>query len=591
MKDSFQQRTRTNIISAADFRPEREKEITGPLLVLGYFGIFLLVIGVLVLLPLIMLIFYPEESHEFAAFLIPGLIALVLGGALSLIIFRRKQGKLTGIQDFTLIIGVWALVIIFSAIPYFFYGYNFSQSMFEATSGYTSAGLTIMNWSKELKDLGDGTTDVVSHMLFFHRALTELVGGIGLVLVVSSAISERSGLNLYLLEGHNDKLLPNLAKSARLIFGLYLGFIAVGSCFYMAVGVKPFDAVTHSMTAVATGGFSTKANNINSLVLEVSQYGEWRGIMVEIVSELLMILGGTNFVIHYSLLRGKFKALKHFEFFVMLGVLLVIWPFMIVGMTQYYGGNIAAGFRYGTFEMISGLSTCGFQAVDSYQGHVVGGNGIYGFSPMSSSITPAAAATGYANGTMIMFPTYLLFLLGMSMCIGMQNGSTTGAIKMNRIALLFMDIWYRIKASIGIPEAKQVHTAYKFGQKTKIERGEITEAETFIGIYMFTVLLGTTLISAITYGMGTPRGDGTGNPFTWMDAFFEFTSCVGTVGLGCGITNFATHPSILWIEMAGMMLGRLEIFVYFTLFGKIIREFRNRHFIYDEKKAALKKRK
>lgn len=573
---------KSNIIfSAASMRDAEEEEVTGPLLLLGYFGIFLLFIGVMVLLPLLMLIFYPGEREMYRAFLIPGASAFGLGALLSLIIFRRKQGKLTAIQDLVLLIGVWFLVILFSSIPYLFYGYNFTQAFFESTSGYTSTGLSIMDWNKEIVDLGNGTTDVASHMLFFHRALSELIGGIGLVLVVSSAVSEKSGLNIYLLEGHNDKLLPNLAKSARLIFSLYLGYILLGGILYICVGVTPFDAFTHAITAVATGGFSTKSNNINTLVQEVSINGAWRGISVEIISEVLMLLGGTNFVIHYSLLRGKFKVLRHFEFMVFVAILVFIWPFMIVGMTKYYGGNVAAGFRYGTFEMISGLSTCGFQAVDSYQAHIVG-TGTYGYTMLPSSLTPLQAADNYSNGSMIQFPTYLLILLSICMTIGMQNGSTSGAIKQNRIALAGIDILSRIRNAIGIPERRQVRTIYRFGTKTRIEKDEITEAETFIGFYLFFLLLGTTIIATITNSLDIPRGDGTGFSFTWTDCFFEFSSCLGTVGLGCGITCNTTIPAILWIEIVGMLLGRLEIFVYFTLFGKIIHHIRNRRFIYNE---------
>ncbi len=561
---------------------ESEEEVKGPLLVLGYFGIFLLVTGILVMLPLLMLIFYPEEHTMYRAFLIPGAAAFGLGALLSLIIFRRKQGKLTAIQDLVLLIGVWILVILFSSLPYLFYGYNFTQALFESTSGYTSTGLSVMDWNKEIIDLGNGTTDVSSHMLFFHRALTELIGGIGLVLVVSSAVSEKSGLNIYLLEGHNDKLLPNLVKSARLIFSLYLGYIVLGGVLYIAVGVKPYDAFLHAMTAVATGGFSTKSNNINTLVQEVSLNGAWRGVSVEIITEVLMILGGTNFVIHYSLLRGKFKVLRHFEFVVFFCVLLFIWPFMVVGMTEYYGGDILAGFRYGTFEMLSGLSTCGFQAVDSYQAHTLASGGLYGFSSLSPTITPNEAFAGMQNGTIRTFPTYLLLLLGICMTIGMQNGSTSGAIKQNRIALFGYDVITRIRGAISIPERHQVMTIHRFGQKTRVEREEITEAETFIAFYVFFLLLGTTVISTITSALNIPRGDGMGAAFTWLDCFFEFSSCIGTVGLGCGITCHTTVSSILWIEMVGMLLGRLEIFVYFTLIGKIIHHFRHRRFVYKE---------
>lgn len=587
------------IFDLAELQQEEQNKVTGKKLLFGYFGIFLIVIGLLVLLPLTMLIFYhnpeTEQVEKWTAFFIPGTASLVIGGLLSLLIFKKKQGRLTAVEDLILLIGVWFLAIAISAIPYLFYGYNIHQALFESTSGYTSAGLTVMDWTNSeietIRELGDGTTQPWSHMLFFHRALTELVGGIGLVLVVASAISEQSGLNIYLLEGHNDRLLPNLAKSARLIFSIYIGIILFGTVLYIAVGVDPFDALTHSMTAVATGGFSTKANNVNTLVYEVSLNGSWRGICTEVISEILMLLGGTNFYIHFALFRGKWKTLRHYEFLVMIGVLVLIWPFMIAGMAQYYGNNFIAGLRYGTFEMISGLSTCGFQAVDSYQGHALDSyqgfrpGGMYGFSPIDNaySFLPNADAL-YQNGTFVAFPTYLLFLLGLSMMIGMQAGSTTGAIKMNRIGMVFLDIYDRIIAAIGIPEAKRVLTVYKYGQKVRVDRKEISEAQTFIGMYVLIVLLGTTLMSAITYGYQIPRGDGTGSYFTWMDCFFEFTSCIGTVGLGCGITTFTTIPILLWIEMIGMMLGRLEIFCFFILAGKIGHNIRNRRFLYQGRK-------
>lgn len=594
-------KTKALVIEAEDLQPKPEKEVTGNKLLMGYFGIFFVVIGFLVLLPLTMLIFYhdpeTEQIDQWIAFFIPGICSIVIGLLLSLFIFRKKQGRLTPVQDLVLLIGVWILAIAISAIPYAFYGYNFNQAIFESTSGYTSAGLTIMDWNNTtidtIRHLKDGTTQPWSHMLFFHRALTELVGGIGLILVVASAISEQSGLNIYLLEGHNDRLLPNLAKSARLIFSIYLGIILFGTILYLSVGVDPFDAVTHSMTAVATGGFSTKANNINTLVYEVSLNGAWRGICTEVITEILMLLGGTNFYIHFALFRGKWKAVRHYEFWVMLGVLVVIWPFMIAGMSQYYGNNFLAGLRYGTFEMISGLSTCGFQAIDSYQGHALDSfagyqpGGMYGYSPIANAnnFVPGAEML-YQNGTFVAFPTYLLVLLGICMMIGMQAGSTTGAIKMNRVGLFCINIWDRVLNSIGVPEAKRVRTVYKYGQKVRVNQKEVSEAGTFIGMYVFLVLVGTTLMSAITYGYQIPRGDGTGNYFTWTDCFFEFTSSIGTVGLGCGITHFNTLPGLLWIEIIGMMLGRLEIFCFFILAGKIGHNIMNHRFIYRLRKRS-----
>lgn len=542
--------------------PKNDKEIRGIKLILGYFGIFLIFIGIVVLLPLVLLIFYPEESNMFPAFLIPGTISMAVGAALFGLIFKRPKGKLTAMEDIILVVGVWLLIVFISAIPFLFYGYNFTQSFFESTSGYTDAGLSALNWSEGVmyKTLEDGTTDVTCHMLVFHRAMTQLVGGTGLVLIVSGAVNEKSSVNIYLLEGHNDKLLPNLTKSARLIFGLYLGIIIVGTCLYIAVGVTPFDAVCHSMAAVATGGFSTKTGSIHQLVREVSMRGEWRGIMVELITELLMILGGTNFVIHYSFLRRKFGVLRHYEYEVFIGTLILFYPFMVIGFSHYYQ-NVGAGFRFAFFDLISAVSTTGYTAIDNYQGHML-------------------------NGTFIPFPSYLYALIGLLMCSGMQNGSTSAGIKQSRLSLMFKDIWWRIKDSSDKPENYHVHTVWKFGHKTRVEQSEITEAETYIGMYMILLMLGSALISVIASNMGlkTTLADGSTHYYNFQDAFFEFSSSLGGIGLSSGLTSYTTPSVILWIELIGMLFGRLEIFVYFTAIAKGLHSFRRRKFIYNPKK-------
>lgn len=550
MDEGINSNLESKFISPFDFKPS-QKEIKGILLLLGYFGIFLIFIGIVVLLPLIMLIFYHDEANMFYAFLIPGLIALVIGISLYAIIFKKPKGKLTSLEDLLLVIGVWIFILLFSAFPLMFYGYSFTQALFESTSGYTTAGISIMNWAKEIEVLEDGTTDVVSHMLFFHRALMEVVGGTGLVLIVSSAISERSNLNLYLLEGHSDKLLPNLAKSARLIFSIYLAFIVIGTILYLIAGVKPFDAICHAMTAVATGGFSTKANNINTLVFEVSLNGAWRGVLVEIITEILMVLGGVNFVIHYSLIRGKFNVLKHFEFIVFIFMVIIMYPITVIGMSQYYG-NVLSGFRYGTFDFISAMSTAGFQSIDSYQSH-------------------------YVNNTMIVYPSYLMLSTVLIMCVGMQSGSTCGGIKQSRIGMIFLNLKWRIESSFGKADHYRVKTTYKFGNKVKIEKSEVTEAETYVILYVTILLIGSIILSMICSFNNITKTlvDGSKESYTLLDCFFEFASCIGNNGLSSGLSNYSTMPAILWIELIGMFLGRLELFVFITLGGKIYQRIKS----------------
>ena len=163
---------------------------------------------------------------------------------------------------------------------------SLTQAIFEVTSGYTTTGLTVIDVSSCPK------------IFLFYRSLTLFVGGVGFVLIVTSAISDKLRLNIYEAEGHNDKLLPNLAKSSRLIFLLYFGYIFLGTILYLICGMNFFDALNHSIAALSTGGFSTKVGNIY----------DFHSTSIELVSMILMLLGGTNFVIHILLLKRKFKS-------------------------------------------------------------------------------------------------------------------------------------------------------------------------------------------------------------------------------------------------------------------------------------------
>ncbi len=163
---------------------------------------------------------------------------------------------------------------------------NFTQAYFEAMSGWTTTGLSVVDVTK-------------APMLFlFFRSVMQFFGGFGIVLVVVSALSESLGMRLYTAEGHNDKLLPNLAKSARMILKIYVGYFIAGTVLYVIFGMPVFDAVNHCMAALSTGGFSTKADSI----------GAYNSLPIELVTVILMLLGETNFFANMLLVRRKFRA-------------------------------------------------------------------------------------------------------------------------------------------------------------------------------------------------------------------------------------------------------------------------------------------
>ena len=136
-----------------------------------------------------------------------------------------------------------------------------------------------------------------SHLFLMHRSTILFFGGIGLVLVMLSVLSDTYGMRLYAAEGHNDRLLPNLLKSARIILTMYLCYILSGVALYCLFGMPLFDALIHSIGALSTGGFSSHAQSI----------GYYDNIWIEMITIVLMLLGNINFLAHLFLIRGKLR--------------------------------------------------------------------------------------------------------------------------------------------------------------------------------------------------------------------------------------------------------------------------------------------
>ena len=175
-----------------------KKQAKGYRLIFGYLGIFLILIGIITMLPLILLTFYPGESNCWLSFFIPGMSSIGLGFLLFLLIYKRERTQLEKFQDSALLVMIWLSAILIGSVPFMLRGYttpdfakyrmNFSDAVFESTSGYTSTGLTVFNFDMSYPGY---------HIYTFYRSILLLFGGIGLVLIVTSAISDKYGLKLY----------------------------------------------------------------------------------------------------------------------------------------------------------------------------------------------------------------------------------------------------------------------------------------------------------------------------------------------------------------------------------------------------------
>lgn len=264
----------------------KQHEVTGFELMLDYIGVLLMLIGGIVLLPLLTLLWYPEEAYEAKYFILPGIGSILLGYLLFYNIRGRETGRLQRNQDAVIVVTCWILAIMICALPFLLSGnYTFTQAVFETTSAWSTTGLSVVD------------VEHTSHLFLMHRSTILFFGGIGLVLVMLSVLSDTYGMRLYAAEGHNDHLLPNLLKSARIILTMYLCYILSGVALYCLFGMPLFDALIHSIGALSTGGFSSHAQSI----------GYYDNIWIEMITIVLMLLGNINFLAHLFLIRGKLR--------------------------------------------------------------------------------------------------------------------------------------------------------------------------------------------------------------------------------------------------------------------------------------------
>jgi len=487
---------------------EQKKITSGYPLIINYLGIFMVLIGIINLLPLFLLIFHPTESIYAFDFIIPGFASIILGLLIGFLFRGREKGRLERHQDAVLVVSIWILAILVSSIPFLLSGqYSFTQSIFEVTSGYSTTGLTVVDVEQS------------SSMILVFRSLLQFFGGVGLVLVLTSAISDKFGMRLYSAEGHSDKLVPNLIRSGRTILSIYIGYIIIGMTFYIIFGMEPFDAFNHAIAAVATGGFSTKAASI----------GFYNHLGIEITTMVLMLLGGTNFFVHLMLIRGKLKnVFKHVET-KLLGILLLIFiPFLVLNLVQFYTDSFWTALRVSSFQFISAVTGTGYQTVHSF----------------------------------INLPSFFNLSLILVMVLGAGMGSTAGGMKQYRVALAFKSMYWNIKDQLSHKKTIRTHFINKLGTKTVVDKDDIVHNQSFLMVYIIVLLIGTFIFAAH------------GNSI--FESLFEFASALGTVGLSVGITGYHASNSILWTAILGMFFGRLEFYVIFVAIAKISLDFSKR---------------
>lgn len=462
-------------------------------------GKLMMLIGIILLIPLLVLPFYPDEAHLYWAFLLPGGISFCLGLLLCFVHKNREsdpsQWRYLMQRSSLIVLFAWCWGAVAGAIP-FVLSCNMTvvQSLFESISGWTTTGLSVMDVSQ------------TAHIFLFFRSFMQYCGGVGFVMVMVMMVQEKFSMNLYSAEGHPDKVLPNLKKTAQAICVLYVGLLAAGTIAYIIAGMNVFDAINHCMCALSTGGFSTKLNSI----------GEYNNLAIEIITIVLMLIGTTNFAVLILLFRGKIhQFLKVSEVRFMGLILIVLIPCLAFTLMGGMGMGVGEAFRHASFDLSSALSTTGYSTM------------------------------GYGE-----WPPLAIGIMILVMLIGGGLGSTAGGLKMSRVYIMLRMAIDNIRRRVS--PAREVRNIYytRAQGKTQIDQKLLNDTAGFVVVYLSIFLLGGFLVT-LTAGCGLTEG------------MFEFASALGTVGLSIGITGTTTGNATLIVEMIGMLLGRLEIFIVF----------------------------
>lgn len=463
------------------------------------YGKLMILIGILIFTPVLVVFFYPEDLTYIISFILPAFLSVLLG-LLVCLIGKKECEESFERQSLTeksslVVLFAWTWGVLFGALPFIFAGkLKIIQAIFESVSGWTTTGLSVMDVSLTPK------------IFLFHRSFMQFCGGLGFIMMMIMLVSGKTSMNLFNAEGHPDKLMPNLKKTARTIFAMYNLYLIIGIIAYKLAGMGFFDGICHSMCSLSTGGFSTKLASI----------GEYNSVAINIVTIVLMLIGTTNFAVLLLLSRKKIKqAFNVSEVKFMFILLFIFIPLVSLSLMRGMGMSFSESMTRSSFDLISALST-----------------------------------TGYSSMAYTKWPHFAIAILILMMLIGGGIGSTAGGLKLTRVYLILKMTLKNIRKRLS--PAQTISSSYyiKAQGKEKIDTSLEEDTVGFIISYMFIYVIGALLICAIeNCGL--------------MEAMFEFASAIGTVGLSIGITGPSTKDMTLIVEIAGMLLGRLEIFIVF----------------------------
>ena len=487
-----------------------------------HFRVTLKIIGMLLMafsasmLPSLVIALSLHDDGAESAFAISFFITFIAGFLLWLC-FAKHNNVLRTRDGFVIVVMFWSILGLFGALPFYFStplsivnpNWSYVDALFESLSGLTTTGATVITH-----------LDVLPKSLLFYRQFLQWFGGMGIIVLAVAILPMLGigGIQLYRAETpgpvKDSKLTPRITETAKQLWYIYLTLTVTCGLAYWFAGMNAFDAITHSFSTVAIGGFSTHDASL----------GYFNSAAIETIAIVFMLLAAVNFGLHFHTARTirqkHYRAsLLHYwkdeEVRFFLTVIAIICLITVTTLWLTNNMSFNDSFRQGVFEVVS-----------------------------------IATTTGYATADFAQWPAMLAFLLFSAAFMGGCAGSTGGGMKVVRVLIILKQGLREIQRLIH-PNAI-VHV--KLGSSPIPDR--VAEAVWgFVSVYILVFLI--MMIALLATGLDQ------------VTAWSAVGATINNLGPGLGdvALNYGDiNNTAKWILCFSMLLGRLEVFTLLVLF-------------------------
>ena len=415
------------------------------------------------------------------------------------------QQQLTNREGILIVVLTWLMAGLFAAVPFVMTNMlEPCSAFFEAMSGLTTTGATALT-----------EIEIWPKSLLFWRIWLHWIGGLGIIVIFIALLPRISGGAAHLFNAESsgfegEKIKPRLQQTALTLFKIYGCITAIAAVLLLFCGLNLYDAVTHAMSAVATGGFSGYNDSV----------AHFQSVSVEVVLGIVMVISGVNFALYFNLTqRGPYVLFRDEEFRGYM-LLVLILTGIVTASLFWQGSSFGCSLRDAFFQVASFAST-----------------------------------TGYVSADYDKWPAIAKICLMLLYFTGACAGSTAGGIKVSRFIVLLKGIKVGATRLLHPGESKPI--LYN-GRKIDNSVFGLVLAFFFLYIGVFIVLSAAVVFTGV----------GIGASITGVAA------CLSSVGPGFGpivgaTGNFSSMPSAAKLLLAfAMLLGRLEMYTVLILFSR-----------------------